>query len=257
MRIEQLLSEGYNQIAMVTALRKGIARRSSSPEDGRGKLSYLDSSRHVRGLGISSELTQIYRDMYKPSAAMVTPTDVIRLLNRAKVKFILMGTHGISGWRSEPRATQDVDVLIRKSDHSKAVKAVQKAYPDLIREELPVVTRFLDPLDKKPVIDLMKPEEDLYREAFKDPVRVGKTHFIPNLEVALACKYAAMVSQWRDSEKKYLDAADFISMVKARHDQIAHDVLFSLGEMVRNGGGREIQQLVEEARSGRLLGFPS
>jgi hypothetical protein len=242
---------------MVTALRKSTARRSSSREDAGRELPGLGSSRHVRALGISSALTQIYRDMYKADAAMITPADVIRLLNRAKVKFILMGTHGISGWRDEPRATQDVDVLIRKSDHSKAVKAVRIAYPDLILQELPVVTRFLDPLDQKPVIDLMKPEEDLYREAFKDPVRVAKTHYVPNLEVALACKYAAMVSQWRDAKKKHLDAADFISMVEARHEQIAHDVLFSLGEMVRNGGGREIQRLVEEARLGRLLGFPS
>jgi len=237
---------------MVTVRQKRVTRLSSREDEP----PCPGATRHVRALGISSELTQIYRRMYKPAAAMITPTDVIRLLNRARVKFILMGTHGISGWRGEPRATQDVDVLIRKSDHSKAIKAVQKAYPDLVLQELPVVTRFLDPLDQKPVIDLMKPEEDLYREAFKNPLRVGKTHYVPNLEVALACKYAAMMSQWRDSEKKHLDAADFISMVKARHEQIAFDLLFSLGEMVRKGGGTEIQRLVEEARSGRLFGFP-
>jgi hypothetical protein len=239
---------------MVTIHPKRVVTRLPSRNRGRVKLAV--SRQHVRALGISSELTQIYRRMYKPAAAMITPADVIRLLNRAKVKFILMGTHGISGWRDEPRATQDVDVLIRRSDHAKAVKAVQKSYPDLIVEDLPVVTRFLDPLDKKPVIDLMKPKEDLYREAFNNPVRVGRTHYVPNLEVALACKYAAMVSQWRESEKKHLDAADFISMVKAHQDEIAPDVLFSLGEMVRNGGGAEIQRLLEEARAGRLLGFP-
>lgn len=231
--------------------------RPDSKNGHLGNGARLASSRHRRALGISSELTQIYRRMYKPAAAMISPEDVIRILNRAKVKFILMGTHGISGWRGEPRATQDVDVLIRKSHHRKAIRAVQKAYPDLVLEELPAVTRFLDPLDQKPVIDLMKPEEDLYQEVFSNSVRVGKTHFVPNLEMALASKYAAMSSEYRESEKKHLDAADFISMVKFHYDEIARDMIFSLGEMVKNGGGAEIQNLIEEAKCGRLLRFPS
>jgi hypothetical protein len=53
-----------------------------------------------------------------------------------------------------------------------------------------------------------------------------------------------------------LSPADWLPFVKAHHEEIVHDVLFSLGEMARNGGGTEIQRLVEEARSGRLLGFP-
>jgi len=35
--------------------------------------------------------------------------------------------------------------------------------------------------------------------------------------------------------------------------QIKTDVLFSLGEMVKNGGGTEVLRLVEDARAGRRL----
>jgi hypothetical protein len=164
-----------------------------------------------------------------------------------------MGTHGIGGWRSEPRATQDVDVLIQKNDHGKAVKAIQKEFADLLLADLPIVTRFLDPLDKKPVIDLMKPEEDLYREALRDPVPVGKTHHIPRLEVALACKYGAMISPERSAMKKALDEADFISIAVQNYDEIKKNVLFSLGEMVKNGGGNEILRLVQDAIGGKRL----
>src|SRR6516225_5621358 len=79
------------------------------------------TTRHRIALTKSSQLTTIFRRMYKPKAAMITPEAVIKILNKAKVKFVLMGTHGIGGWRSEPRATQDVDVLILKSHHRKAV----------------------------------------------------------------------------------------------------------------------------------------
>jgi len=210
-------------------------------------------ARHSMALRKSSRLTAIFRRMYKPKAAMISPEAVIKILNKAKVKFVLIGTHGIGGWRSEPRATQDVDVLVRKSHHRKAVAAVKRAFPDLQVQDLPAVTRFVDPLDGKPVIDLMKPEDEFYREVFKDPVRVGKTHLIPNLEAALASKYAAMVSPHRPAEKKHLDAADFVSMVTANYDQIDRDVLFSLGEMVKSGGGTEILKRIEDAQAGGTL----
>ncbi len=215
-----------------------------------------DGSRHRKGLRISSMLTQSFRRLYKRNAPMVTPEAVIRLLNRARIKFVLMGTHGISGWRGEARATQDVDVLIQKSHHRKAVQAVKKAFPDLPMQDLPAVTRFLDPADGKPVIDLMKPEEELYQEALRNPVKVGKTHRVPNLEVALASKYAAMVSPHRIAQKKALDEADFLSMVEHNYHMIDKNVLFSLGEMVKNKGGEEVLRLVEQAKAGQRLFLP-
>jgi hypothetical protein len=211
------------------------------------------TTRHRVALAKSSQLTAIFRRMYKPQAAMVSPEAVIKVLNRAKVKFILMGTHGIGGWRSEPRATQDVDVLVRKSHHRKAVAAVRKAFSDLQVQDLPAVTRFVDPLDGKPVIDLMKPEDDFYLEVFKNPVRVGKTHLIPNLEAALTSKYAAMISPRRSAEKKALDEGDFISMVTQNRELIDLDTLFSLCEMVKANGGVEIQRFVEQAKAGQRL----
>jgi hypothetical protein len=223
---------------------------STTPRRTRADLS---GSKHVQAMRTSGELTNSFRRMYKPAAVMVTPEAVIEILNRAKVKFVLMGAHGISGWCAEPRATQDVDVLIQKRSHGPAVKAIRKALPDLIVVDLPVVTRFLDPLDQQVVIDLMKPVEDLYAEAFKSAVSVGKSHRIPSLEVALACKYAAMVSENREARKKALDEADFIGMAIRNYDRIKTSVLFSLGEMVKNGGGSEVQILVEDAKAGRRL----
>ncbi len=213
------------------------------------------TARHKVALGKSSQLTAIFRRMYKPQAPMVTPEVVIKVLNKAKVKFVLMGTHGIGGWRSEPRATQDVDVLVLKSHHRKAVAAVKKVFPDLDMQDLPAITRFMDPADGKPVIDLMRPEDELYQEVFKNPVRVGRTHFVPNLEAALACKYAAMISPNRPAEKKALDEADFISMACQNYSIIDRDVLFSLAEMGKANGGHEIQLLLDQAQAGQRLKF--
>src|SRR5262249_23086263 len=198
----------------------------------------------------SSMLSERFRRMYNSGAMKIEPENIIKVLNRAGVKFVLMGAHGIGPWMKEPRATRDVDLLVQKGHQRKAVRAVREAYPALPVEDFPAVTRFLDPADQTAVIDLMKPVEEIYKEALKTNTAVGKTHRIPTLEVALACKFGAMTSTNRSERKKHLDAADLIAMVEHQFDRIERDVLFSLGEMVRDGGGRDILKMVEDIRAG-------
>ncbi len=143
---------------------------------------------------------------------MVKPEKVIATLHQAGVCCVLMGTHGLGGYRSEPRATQDVDVLVKKKDIRKAVRALRAAYPKLLVQDTPVVTRFIDPATDKPVIDVMKPTQQVYQVVFRYTIPVGKTHRIPDLEMALASKFAAMVSPNRTAAKKMMDASDFIDV---------------------------------------------
>jgi hypothetical protein len=105
------------------------------------------------------------------------------------------------------------------------------------------------------VIDLMKPNQPLFKVAFRQMILVEEGYLIPNLEFALACKFAAMVSPNRAEQKKHLDAADFISMVQKNSSSIRLASLKRLGERVYPGGGREIMQLVEDAKAGRRLVF--
>ncbi|HEY7313176.1 MAG TPA: hypothetical protein VH643_27760 [Gemmataceae bacterium] len=186
---------------------------------------------------------------------MIAPSDVIAVLNEAGVSFVLMGNYGITGWRGDARATEDVDILVRRRDHRKAVRAIHEAFPRLAVSDYAVVTRFLDPVTKNPLIDLMKPNQPLFKVAFRQTVLVEEGYRIPNLEFALACKFAAMVSPNREERKKHLDAADFISMVEKNSSAIRSAQLKRLGERVYPGGGAEIIQLVEDARAGRRLTF--
>src|SRR5262245_13487879 len=194
-------------------------------------------ARHREAMRTSTSITRTRRRMYWPKCVMVDPESVIRILNRAKVAFVLVGTYGITGWRSEERATQDVDVLIRAKDHRKAVDAVRKAFPELIMTDHMVVTRFADPATRKVVLDLMKPTERILRAVFRNTVPVGRTHRIPDLEMSLAVKFAAMISPNRPEPKKYIDAGDFLDVVLHNRDEIDMTKLKRFGELVYNGGG--------------------
>jgi hypothetical protein len=105
------------------------------------------------------------------------------------------------------------------------------------------------------VIDLMKPNQPLFKVAFRQTIQEAEGYLIPTLEFALASKFAAMVSPNRQERKKYLDAADFMSIVEKNAPAIRLDRLRRLGERVYPGGGAEILQLVEDAKAGRRLEF--
>jgi hypothetical protein len=210
---------------------------------------------HRDALRISSELTQRFRRKYQPDAIMVTPEAVIELLTKARVKFVLMGTYGIEVYRSEPRATQDVDVIVRKADHAKAVKAVHQRFPTLAIQDTGVVTRFTDPETELVVLDLMKPEQPPYETVFRNTVTAEEGHLIPNLEMALVSKYAAMVSRSRAYDKKLIDAGDFVSMVKSNLRTMNRARLRRLAETIYKGGGAEVLQMIDDIAAGRPIKF--
>jgi hypothetical protein len=208
---------------------------------------------HLQALEISSRLTAYFRRKHRPMATQVTPERVIEVLNEAGVKPVLMGTHGLGGWRSQVRATEDVDVLVRKKDIRKAVRALQSEYPELTIADFPVVTRFTDPATKQVVIDVMKPTQNVFRVVFRHTIPVGDTHAIPELEMALVSKFAAMVSPNRRQDKKFVDAGDFINVVTHNRDDLDLRKLKHLAEKVYPDGGAEIMQLVDDILAGRPI----
>jgi hypothetical protein len=204
---------------------------------------------HAQSLATSSALSEYY----VPN--LITPLEVIRVLNAAKVRFMLLGAHGLGGWTQEPRATKDVDVLVATRGHRKAVQALLMAFPHVQAEDHEVVTRLRDPETGTVVIDVMKPNQPLYRDALKHAHHVesgGQKYLVPSLEMALAMKFSAMISLTRSEDKKLFDAGDFIRMVKANAD-IDLEKLHTLGQLVYNGGGDEIVENVRKVRAGEKL----
>jgi hypothetical protein len=204
---------------------------------------------HAESLATSTAIAGYYVKNFIP------PLDVIRVLNDANVRFMLVGAHGIGGWIGESRATEDVDVVVGYRQHQKATRALLAAYPQLQADDQEVVIRLRSPETGKVLIDVMKATQPLFRHALKHTRTVdseGGSYRIPTLEMALAMKFAPMISIVRVIEKKLVDAADFIKIVKA-NPGIDLEKLAELGELVYAGGGREIIEMVRKARAGEKL----
>src|SRR5439155_455957 len=93
---------------------------------------------HRDSLAISTALSEYYVNH------IILPLDVIAVLNHARVRFMLVGAHGIGGWMNAPRTTQDVDIVVGVRGEKKAVRVLLAAFPQLIADDHGVVTRLRD-----------------------------------------------------------------------------------------------------------------
>lgn len=224
--------------------------------DSHDELSPQGPTGHARAIEVSTRLTSLFRAQVREHCMDITPQEVIDVLVSAKVKnWVLMGLHGYAGYLPEPRATQDVDVMVPKRERKKAVNAVHAAWPTLEVAEYPEVVRFKDPNDldsdgrAKPVIDIMLPLAAFQQTILKEFVFIDpKTrHRLPRVEAALVGKYAPMVSLTRTQERKGYDASDFRRIVKANHEAIDRNKLHGLADEVYPGGGDEILTFLDLA----------
>jgi hypothetical protein len=235
-------------------------RRRALAECGDGawgvELEPKTPSGHAYAIALSTRLTSDYRQTHKRESMNITPQQLIDVLVAADVKgWVLMGLHGYAGYLPEPRATQDVDVMVPYSQKKRAVKAIREAWPKLEVRELSHVVRFLDPGDRdgedqaKPVVDLMLPWSTFQETILRDHVVVDDVtmHRLPTLEAAVIWKYAAMVSAHRAPEKRDYDAGDFRRIVRTNHNQLDRDVLRRLGNEVWSGGGEEVLEFIQIA----------
>jgi len=215
-------------------------------------------SGHAYAIRKSTWLTSEFRKTHRKEAMNITPQEVIDVLNAAEIKnWVLMGLHGYVGYMPEPRATQDVDVMVPTSQRKRAQKAIAEKWPELAIQELAQIVRFQDPADldsegnPKPVIDLMLPWSPFQELILKEHVVVNQEtgHRLPTLEAALVSKYAAMLSSHRDRMKKEYDSADFRRMVRANHDRIDTSALNRLAALVWENGAEEIKRFIQIALS--------
>jgi len=217
----------------------------------------------------AQETDRLQRQYYalwcvRMAASPVNLNVLLRTLTEKKVPFVLTGAHGIGAWTGRPRATQDVDLLVKGGrNHARAVNVLKALYPRLEVRNFLGVTAFFVPGEKESVIDVTYPhradlQETLASAVWTENEEQGLRYRVPSLEAALANKYGAMITPSRDLTKRQQDVVDFMWMVRHSQDegQQAIDLqkLEALGEKVWSGrGGKEILRLVEQVKEGRPI----
>jgi hypothetical protein len=183
----------------------------------------------------------------------IGPVQVAAVLNKAKLKYVLVGAHAANGYLGRPRNTIDVDVIVQFP--KKASKLIADAFKGLKMVDTPVVTRFKFPNGDE-AIDLMKPiGSPLWRALLKTAITTkveGVLIRIPPVEGVLAAKFSAMASPHRRHLDRKQDGLDFARIVTV-NERIDTGMLQRLADLVYPGGGKEILKLFADARAHRDL----
>jgi hypothetical protein len=222
----------------------------------RRNLSHADAVRECHFLTVQ------YRKMWSAMEKGIVDLDrILAALIAKRVPFVLTGAHGISGWTGRPRATHDVDILVKGGrNFVRAVHVIRELYPNLEERRFAGVTGFFAVGERESVIDVTYPHRPDNDETLRTAIWVEERNLrfrIPSLEAALANKYGAMLTPTRDSIKRGQDGVDFAGMVKHSMDEGRQPIdlarLEALGEMVwPGGGGKEILRLVDEVKAGKV-----
>ncbi len=208
-----------------------------------------------------ADLSASYRRRHRVANIVIDFDNIVSTLQTKKIPFVLTGAHGISTWTGRPRATHDVDILVKAGrNYARALKAIQALYPLLEKRSLPGVTAFFVPGEKESVIDVIYPHRLDLARTLQTALWIddrSSRYRIPSLEAALANKYGASLTPSRDAGKRAQDMVDFYAMVRHSLDEgrtpIDMDALAELAELVwPDGGGTEIVRFVEQAKAGEV-----
>jgi hypothetical protein len=204
---------------------------------------------HVYGLETSAELSEYFVPDY------IKPIDFVAALARAGVRCVLAGSHGMGGWRQQPRAARETVLLVAVRNHQKVIRTLLAAYPRLAAEDLESGTTLRHDNPNGVLIEVVKPVRPLLKRALVKTHRVqvgGQPCLIPSLESALALVFEPMIGLPWSSPEKYFNAGDFIRMIHA-NPYIDFKELAALGELINKGAGTAIVDKVKRVQAGEKL----
>jgi hypothetical protein len=170
--------------------------------------------------------------------------DLFRRLEEARVDWVLAGAEAINLYRKSPRATVDVDIVVR-AKHIPKVRRVLKETCVALEETEVHLKGTLSPAPLELTVDVIKSQSHpLFEEALDRRVQ-DEAAWVPQLEALLALKYLSAVSPWRSRGDKVQDVADFVKAFKDNQAGIDRALLVNLGSRAHARAAEEFPAFLD------------
>jgi len=132
----------------------------------------------------------------------IKSSDIEDILSSHDIDHMIIGAHALGEITKEPRATQDVDVVVKDEDFNKTIELLLSNYPFAHADD----NRIKDQ-NNNVLIDVLTDKHPIYKAA----MTVGGR--IPEPEMVLVMKFLSNISPLRRKDKKLQDKADFFNVV--------------------------------------------
>jgi len=183
------------------------------------------------------------------------PAKVEALFDRLRsegIEWVLVDAEGINLYRKRPRATVDVDLVIRQRHVRKAARVLKELCTKVQETEvhwrgvLSEVPRLLE-------VDLIKSgSHELFDAALDQKVEFENVP-VPRVEALLALKYLSAISPGRAHGDKHQDAADFIHAFNDNRGRIDRPFLVELASRAHRGARPDFEQFLQAVEAGKPI----
>ena len=87
------------------------------------------------GFQTSARICKRLHVMYQPGVRFYRPIDLVKTLNEANIRSMVVGNYGSGAWRHEPQANGDIDVLVGSRSLKAAADVVAARFRRLVRSD--------------------------------------------------------------------------------------------------------------------------
>jgi hypothetical protein len=183
------------------------------------------------------------------------PEKVLDFLNRLEqegIDWALVGAEAINLHHGNPRATVDVDIVVR-SKHIPKIRKVLRETCARVEDSEVHLKGTLSPPPVELTIDVIKSQSHpLFEEALDHKIEIQGL-LTPRLEALLALKFLSVVSPWRAREDKLQDVADFIKAYKGNVKTIDRGLLIALASRAHEKAGPEFATFLDAVENDRPI----
>lgn len=166
---------------------------------------------------------------------------IVSVLDRLGIRWCLIGAHAI-GEYTEPRATEDVDLLVDDRRMPKLLTALHAELGDLDVDDIGPAVR-LRAVD----VDLVRASSnEVFRRSLSDTVDVDGWRF-PRRESLLVMKFMAATSPFRGLDRRRQDMVDLITLYRSIDpDDVDRDHVATLAATIYSGADSELLGLLDK-----------
>lgn len=174
--------------------------------------------------------------------------DLFRRLDSEGIEWVMVGAEAVNLYLARPRATVDVDIVVRQ----KHLRKVKKLLKDLCKDLKETEVHFKALLSEDPnrlELDVIKSQSHaLFEVALDDLERINDVA-VPRIEALLALKYLSAVSPWRSREDRGQDIVDFIRAFKHNRPRIDRSRLIDLASRAHRNAPKEFPEFLHSVEN--------
>lgn len=176
--------------------------------------------------------------------------DFFQRLEMGGVDWVLVGAEAVNLYIQRPRATVDVDIVVRR----KHLGRIRRILKDTCRDLVDAEGKLRAVLSEDPnrlEVDVIKSQSHELFDAALDQKTSIQSVPVPKIEALLALKYLSAVSAGRQPPDKHQDVADFIRAYKENVDRMDRELLVDLASRAHSKAHEEFPEFLDAVENDR------